>query len=116
MLVWILPGIQNFILGEHRTSIMNLLISEQVAGRKINQQFQQGLLIDTEILPLLFLQDGNKPIQLAATSGSRAAVEALLAVTPRIQSVPEWSVDGVIEFMQSEYRREQVFNLSFCKS
>ncbi|XP_016538365.2 ankyrin repeat and death domain-containing protein 1B isoform X1 [Capsicum annuum] len=52
-------------------------------------------------------EDGNKPIQLAATSGSRAAVEALLAVTPRIQSVPEWSVDGVIEFMQSEYRREQ---------
>ncbi|CAN4108578.1 unnamed protein product [Withania somnifera] len=52
-------------------------------------------------------EDGNKPIQVAATVGSRAAVEALLAVTPRIESVPEWSVDGVIEFMQSEYRREQ---------
>ncbi|PHT41069.1 hypothetical protein CQW23_19923 [Capsicum baccatum] len=53
-------------------------------------------------------KDGDKPIQLAAARGSRAAVEALLAVTPRIQSVPEWSVDGVIEFVESEYRREQV--------
>ncbi|XP_055816965.1 uncharacterized protein LOC129886341 [Solanum dulcamara] len=52
-------------------------------------------------------EDGTKPIQVAATRGSRAAVEALLPVTQRIQSVSEWSVDGVIEFMQSEYRREQ---------
>ncbi|XP_059312283.1 uncharacterized protein LOC132063646 isoform X2 [Lycium ferocissimum] len=52
-------------------------------------------------------EDGNKPLHVAATTGSRAAVEALLPVTQRIQSVPEWSVDGVIEFMQSEYRREQ---------
>lgn len=52
-------------------------------------------------------EDGTKPIQVAATSGSRAAVEALLPVTQRIESVPEWSVDGVIEFMQFEYRRER---------
>ncbi|XP_015164397.1 ankyrin-1-like isoform X1 [Solanum tuberosum] len=52
-------------------------------------------------------EDGNKPIHVAATRGNRAAVEALLAVTPQIQSVPEWSVDGVIEFMQSDYRRKQ---------
>ncbi|XP_060218202.1 uncharacterized protein LOC132645306 isoform X1 [Lycium barbarum] len=52
-------------------------------------------------------EDGNKPLHVAATTGSRAAVEALLPVTQRIQNVPEWSVDGVIEFMQSEYRREQ---------
>lgn len=64
---------------------------------------------------MLSLQDGNKPIHVAATTGNRAAVEALLAVTPQIQSVPEWSVDGVIEFMQSDYRRKQVLNLSFCK-
>ncbi|KAH0766507.1 hypothetical protein KY285_002378 [Solanum tuberosum] len=52
-------------------------------------------------------EDGTKPIQVAAASGSREAVEALLPVTERIQSVPEWSVDGVIEFVQSEYKREQ---------
>lgn len=52
-------------------------------------------------------EDGTKPIQVAAASGSREAVEALLTVTERIQSVPEWSVDGVIEFVQSEYKREQ---------
>ncbi|XP_060218204.1 uncharacterized protein LOC132645307 [Lycium barbarum] len=53
-------------------------------------------------------EDGNKPLHVAATRGSRAAVKALLPVTPRIQSVPEWTVDGVIEFMQAEYRRKQV--------
>ncbi|XP_075073826.1 uncharacterized protein LOC107802321 isoform X2 [Nicotiana tabacum] len=47
-------------------------------------------------------EDGNKPIHVAATRGCRPAVEALFAVTPRIQSVPEWSVDGLIKFMQSE--------------
>lgn len=77
--------------------------------------FSKGLLIDTEVLLLLFLQDGTKPIQVAAASGSREAVEALLPVTERIQSVPEWSVDGVIEFVQSEYKREQVLNLWFFK-
>ncbi|KAM3378387.1 hypothetical protein P3S68_010800 [Capsicum galapagoense] len=37
----------------------------------------------------LLVKDGDKPIQLAPARGSRAAVEALLPVTPRIQSVPE---------------------------
>ncbi|XP_055816963.1 uncharacterized protein LOC129886338 isoform X2 [Solanum dulcamara] len=77
-----------------------------VAARKGNAEII-NFLLQAGADPNAADEDGNKPIHVAATSGSREAVEALFAVTPRIQSVPEWSVDGVIEFMQSEYRRKQ---------
>lgn len=50
---------------------------------------------------------GNKPIQVAAERGNRQAVEILFPVTSPIQSVPSWSIDGIIEHMQAETRREQ---------
>ncbi|KAF3666989.1 hypothetical protein T459_22166 [Capsicum annuum] len=81
--------------------------------------------------PNIIDEHGNKPIQVAAIRCNRAAVKVLLPVTQRILSVPEWSVDGVIEFMQYGYRRRQldglfeymdsyyystrVLDLSFCK-
>lgn len=47
-------------------------------------------------------QDGQKPIQVAAARGNREAVEVLFPLTSAINSVPEWTVDGILEYMQSE--------------
>ncbi|KAK9137692.1 hypothetical protein Sjap_008286 [Stephania japonica] len=47
-------------------------------------------------------EDGLKPIQVAGGRGNRAAVEILLSQTPAIESIRNWSVDGIIEQMQSE--------------
>lgn len=61
------------------------------------------------------LQDGLKPVQIAAARGNRKAVEILFPLTLKIQSVPEWTVDGILEHMQSETGKEQVFESSaFC--
>ncbi|KAL3537806.1 hypothetical protein ACH5RR_001172 [Cinchona calisaya] len=47
-------------------------------------------------------EEGLKPIQVAAVRGNRRAVEILLPVTLHTQTVPEWSVDGILEHAQSE--------------
>ncbi|KAJ4955154.1 hypothetical protein NE237_011937 [Protea cynaroides] len=52
-------------------------------------------------------EDGLKPIQVAAMRSNRGAVEILYPLTSSIQTVPEWSVDGIIEHMQSEAGKEQ---------
>ncbi|XP_052192696.1 uncharacterized protein LOC127801521 isoform X2 [Diospyros lotus] len=52
-------------------------------------------------------EDGLKPVQVAAARGNRKAVEMLLPLTSKIQDVADWSVDGVLEHMQSETRKEQ---------
>lgn len=57
--------------------------------------------------PNLTDEDGEKPIQVAAARGNREAVEILFPLTSPIKSIPKWTVDGVIEHMQSETRREQ---------
>lgn len=43
-------------------------------------------------------EDGLKPVQVAAARGNRNAVEILLPITSQISSVPEWSVDGIMQF------------------
>ncbi|KAH7864121.1 hypothetical protein Vadar_026028 [Vaccinium darrowii] len=52
-------------------------------------------------------EDGLKPVQVAAVRGNRKAVEILFPLTSEIQNVSEWTVDGVLEHMQSETGREQ---------
>ncbi|KAF7138379.1 hypothetical protein RHSIM_Rhsim07G0074300 [Rhododendron simsii] len=52
-------------------------------------------------------EDGLKPVQVAAARGNRKAVEILFPLTSKIQSVPEWNVDGILEQMQSETGKEQ---------
>ncbi|XP_044499913.1 ankyrin-1-like [Mangifera indica] len=47
-------------------------------------------------------EDGQKPIQVAAARGNREAVEVLFPLTSAINSVSEWTVDGILEYMQSE--------------
>ncbi|KAI8025031.1 Ankyrin-1 [Camellia lanceoleosa] len=52
-------------------------------------------------------EDGLKPVQVAAARGNRTAVEILFPLTSQIQTVPEWTVDGILEHMQSETGKEQ---------
>ncbi|XAR63586.1 hypothetical protein NMG60_11023575 [Bertholletia excelsa] len=47
-------------------------------------------------------EDGLKPVQVAAARGDRKAVEILFPVTSQIQTVSEWTVDGIINHMHSE--------------
>lgn len=66
------------------------------------------------ILSFFFLlQDGQKAIQVAATRGNRGAIEILFPLTSPIQSVPEWTIDGIIEHMQSEMGKQQVSEPEF---
>lgn len=55
-------------------------------------------------------QEGLKAIQVAALRGNTSVLEILLPVTSQIQTVPQWSVDGIIEHMQSDNGKAQVCN------
>ncbi|KAM7469129.1 hypothetical protein LguiA_007312 [Lonicera macranthoides] len=63
-------------------------------------------------------EDGTKPIQVAAARGNREAVEILFPLTSQIQNVPEWTIDGILEFMQSDSgkKQEETRNLTDAKS
>uniref|UniRef100_A0A166DXW2 Serine/threonine-protein kinase BSK1-like TPR repeats domain-containing protein n=1 Tax=Daucus carota subsp. sativus TaxID=79200 RepID=A0A166DXW2_DAUCS len=54
------------------------------------------------------VEDGLKPIQVAAAAGNKSAVSVLLPLTSKIQNVPSWSVEGLIQYMQSEAATEQL--------
>lgn len=56
----------------------------------------------------VLLQDGLKPVQVAAARGNKAAVEILLPVTAPIESIPQWSIDGILQHMQQEIGKEEV--------
>lgn len=52
-------------------------------------------------------EDGLKPVQVAAARGNRGAVEMLLPLSSQVETVPDWTVDGIIKHMQSGIAREQ---------
>lgn len=52
-------------------------------------------------------EDGQKPVQVAATRGNRSAVDILLPLTTPIQSIPSWTTDGIIQYMQSETQKQE---------
>lgn len=52
-----------------------------------------------------------KPVQVAASRGNKVAVEILLPVTDPIESIPEWSIDGILQHMQQETGKEEVLYL-----
>ncbi|CAA7388046.1 unnamed protein product [Spirodela intermedia] len=52
-------------------------------------------------------EDGLKPIQTAALRSNRKAVMILLPLTFPIQKIKDWSVDAVIDFMQSEFKQQE---------
>ncbi|XP_008802839.1 ankyrin-1 [Phoenix dactylifera] len=51
--------------------------------------------------------DGLKPIQVAALRGIRGVVEILFPLTSPVPNISNWSIDGIIEYMQSEAKKEQ---------
>ncbi|XP_062004664.1 uncharacterized protein LOC133721905 [Rosa rugosa] len=52
-------------------------------------------------------EEGLKPIQVAAASGNRSAVEILFPLTSQVETISKWTVDGILEYMQSETSRQQ---------
>ncbi|PQQ00797.1 putative ankyrin repeat protein isoform X2 [Prunus yedoensis var. nudiflora] len=52
--------------------------------------------------------DGLKPIQVAATRGNRSAVEILFPLISKLETIPKWTVDGILEYMQCETSSQQV--------
>ncbi|KAL1537334.1 ankyrin-1-like isoform X1 [Salvia divinorum] len=48
------------------------------------------------------LQDIFLPIEEAATVRNRAAMEILFPVTKRLAHYPNWTIDGIIEYVQTE--------------
>ncbi|KGN60793.1 ankyrin-1 [Cucumis sativus] len=52
-------------------------------------------------------EDGLKPIQVAAARGSRAGVEILLPLTSAVKEIPNWTTDGILEYMQNEINKDQ---------
>ncbi|XP_071735465.1 uncharacterized protein [Rutidosis leptorrhynchoides] len=52
-------------------------------------------------------EDGLKPVQVAAARGNRGAVELLLPLSSHVETVPDWTVDGIIKHMQSEFTNEK---------
>ncbi|TXG65974.1 hypothetical protein EZV62_007249 [Acer yangbiense] len=55
----------------------------------------------------IFFKDGQKPILVAAARGNREVVEILFPLTSKIQTITEWTVDGILEHMQSETNKQQ---------
>ena len=51
-------------------------------------------------------QDGLKPIQVAAARGNRGAVEILFPLTSKVQTIANWTVDGILDYMQSEISKQ----------
>ncbi|XP_012569598.1 uncharacterized protein [Cicer arietinum] len=52
-------------------------------------------------------EEGVKPLQVAAARGSRGIVEILFPVTSKIDAIPSWTIDGILEYMQSESKNQQ---------
>ncbi len=50
----------------------------------------------------IFKQFGFLPIEIAARQNRRKDVEILLPVTSRIPSVHDWSVDGMITYVNKQ--------------
>ncbi|KAL9250383.1 Ankyrin repeat and SOCS box protein 3-like protein [Drosera capensis] len=69
------------------------------------------LIQDAGADPNVADEDGQKPIQVAAAGGNREIVEVLLPLTSPIKSVHEWTVDGILEHMQSKNQNQEGANL-----
>ncbi|KAF4354373.1 hypothetical protein G4B88_015017 [Cannabis sativa] len=53
-------------------------------------------------------EDGTKPILVAASRSNREAVEILFPLTSKIDCIPKWTIDGILEYMHSETSRQEV--------
>ena len=65
---------------------------------------------------MFLASQGEKPIQVAAARGNRQATEILFPLTSKVETIPNWTVDGILEYMQSEHNKEQVLIKEKCYS
>ncbi|KAL1568720.1 E3 ubiquitin-protein ligase mib1-like [Salvia divinorum] len=63
-------------------------------------------LLQAKADPNLVQTDIYKPIEDAAMVHNRAAVEILFPVTERLAHYPNWTIDGIIEYIHSEEYKE----------
>lgn len=49
-----------------------------------------------------------KPMLVAAARGSHGAVEILFPLTSKDENIRKWTVDGILEHMQSETSKQPV--------
>ncbi|CAN1233520.1 ANK1 [Linum perenne] len=70
-------------------------------------------LLEAGADPNMADEDGLKAIQVAASRGNHAAVEILLPKTSKIETIPEWTVDGIIRHVQSETDSQEVMEVCF---
>ena len=57
---------------------------------------------------IAILQDGEKPVMVAAMKGSHDCVNALLPVTTVDPRVADWSCKGILSYAQQLIAHEQV--------
>nr|CAB3493698.1 unnamed protein product [Digitaria exilis] len=50
---------------------------------------------------------GKKPIEIAAKSGSRSLVESLFPFTLPIQTISDWSAEGIIAYAKSRHSKDK---------
>ncbi|KAL1537335.1 ankyrin-1-like isoform X1 [Salvia divinorum] len=79
----------------------NGLSALSAAARDSDTRFLKSLLA-AKADPNLLHKDVLKPIEEAAMVRNRAAMEILFPVTKRLAHYPNWTVDGIIEYIQSE--------------
>ncbi|KAM0872596.1 hypothetical protein ACQ4PT_038616 [Festuca glaucescens] len=59
------------------------------------------LLLESGADPNIASEHGTIPVEIAAAHGRRDLVEVLFSRTKPIPSLPDWSVDGIIKYMNS---------------
>ena len=72
-----------------------------------------NLTVDDYLFLLSFLQDGFKPIEVAALRDNLEVVEHLLPLTSPIPGVSNWTVDGIVKYVSSKMEEEKVPLLNF---
>jgi hypothetical protein len=65
---------------------------------------------------MFLASQGEKPIQVAAAIGNRQATEILFPLTSKVETISNWTIDGILEYMQSEHNKEQVLIKEKCYS
>lgn len=58
------------------------------------------------------LQSGRLPIIVAAVRGKKEIVETLFPLTAPIPTMPDWSIDGLFNYVESQEYKTEVCNLA----
>ncbi|XP_052142397.1 uncharacterized protein LOC127762081 [Oryza glaberrima] len=110
----------HFAAGEGKCKIVEILLSKgayidslTTGGTALHCAAYNGRDAVVKILLDHHADLGHMPIEVAARCGEWKAVEILFPVTSRIQSVPDWTVDGIINHVKS---LPEVKEEDFCEA